>query len=129
MVALSVETKSFLEKNIRSAEELDILLHLRANSSQDWDSLRVAKALKLKPLVVSNILMRLSLLGLIGHQDFTGRAYHYRYSVHPKVKEKRLSEIAVAFEKARTDVIDLIFASQKQQLSAMANAFKFRKED
>ncbi len=128
MVALSTETRSFLDKNIQSVDELQVLLFLRSHSDSDWDGLRVAKQLTLKPLEACNILMRLHLQGLIGHQGHTGRYFHYRYSVHPKIKERRISELAEAFEKARTEIIDYIFANQ-QQLNAFADAFQFRKDD
>lgn len=126
---LSTGIQTFIDENIRCVEELEVLLVLRKHPEKDWDAVDVSHELKIDPISASNYLMGLYLKGLLGHQEHKGRFYSYRYRTVPKAKDKQLSELAAAFERARSEVVDYIFTSQRRQFRAFSEVFDLKKKD
>jgi len=124
-VPLSTEVKAFLEKNIRSPEELQVFLFLRARRDRDWDVVEVAEELGGDPVSISDNLMRLYLKGLLGHPENRERFYRYRYHPQP-AKDEVVAKVAEAFERARAEVNDFIFLKNRKQLVAFAEAFRVK---
>ena len=121
---LSSEIQNFINENIRSVEELEVLLALRKRPERDWDAVDVSHELRIDPISASNYLMGLYLKGLLSHQEHKGCFYSYRYRAVPEKKDKQLAELAMAFERARTDVVDYIFASQRRQFQSILESFR-----
>lgn len=129
VAVLSNEAQAFIDENIRSVDELEILLLLRKHPEKEWDAVDVAREIKIDPVSASNYLMGLYLKTLLGHQEHRGRFYSYRYRAHVKAKDKPLTELASAFERARSEVIDYIFTSQRRQFRAFSEVFDVKKKD
>jgi hypothetical protein len=112
---LSSEVKEFLEANIRSIEELEILFAIRSHRQHDWDAVEVARKFGFEPLVASNYLMALYLTGLLHHQPNKGRLSHYNYEPHPRGLEKRLDEVEEAFLKFPAAIIEYLQRNENQR--------------
>ncbi len=127
MASLAIDLRNFLKDNIRSVGELEVLLFLKRHSREEWDADAIAKAFRITKPDASHILMRLYLQGLINQERGAHPLHQYRYLPLTRATEKKISAIAMAFEQARTDVVDQIFTGQKAQLGAFSDAFLLRK--
>lgn len=74
-VALSSEVGTFIDENIASYEDLQILLLMHEHPGRNWNALDVAEQLRIDPLSASNHLMNLHAKGLVEHK--TGRGSFY----------------------------------------------------
>ena len=113
---LSKEIKGFIDANIRSLEDLEILLLVRSDPKRNWDALVVSRELSIDPILASNHLMALYLNGLIKHDEGRGQLTHFRYSVHQHPNEKQLSELEEIFSKHRSEVVEYIGSSRRHQI-------------
>lgn len=128
MPALSSEVKTFLEKHIRSVEELEVFLFLRNHRDKDWDVVEVAESVGGDPVSISDNLMRLYLKGLLGHPENRKSFYRYRYRVETAMDEEDVAKVASAYELARNEVVDFLFKKNRRQLEAFAEAFRVVKQ-
>lgn len=126
--ALSKEVKTFIDENISTFEDLQVLLLMHGRPGYKWDAAAVAEQLRIDPISASSHLMKLYARGLISHKTNKGILYDFEYSPHVGNKEHQISALAAAFERARTEVIDYIFLKSRGQLQSFADAFKVKKD-
>ena len=124
---LSKEIKEFIDANIRSVEDLEILLLVRSDPKHNWDALEVSSKLSIDPILASNHLMALYLNSLIKHDEGRGHLTHFRYNVHQHSNEKLLSELEQIFSKHRSEVVEYIGASRRHQIHASSETFGQKK--
>ena len=105
---LSNQMKEFLDKNISSYEDLQILLLLHSQSEKHWTALEVAEALRIEPLSAARHLKDLHTRGLLRHPERSGPLYDFQYRTFAETNEDQVYELAKAFETARWVIVDYI---------------------
>jgi predicted transcriptional regulator len=126
--ALSAEVKGFINENISSYEDLQVLLLLRDHTGRRVNVVDVAEYLRIEPISAAKHLMNLHSRGLVAHETTRGPYYDYEYLPYPEAQEKRISAVAAAFDRARGEVVDYIFKMNRGQLQSFADAFKVKKD-
>lgn len=123
-LAFSSEVKNFINDNITSYEDLQVLLLMHQHPGRNWDAADIAEHLRIEPLSASQHLMNLHQRGLIGHRDKKSPLYQYSYMRHPEPTESKICALAAAFDKARTEVVDYVY--KRSRLNSFADAFKLK---
>ncbi len=126
--ALSSDLKSFLDENISSQEDLQVLLLMHENAARTWDAVDVARRLGIDPFQASRHLIHLHHKGLVEQKARRGAFSDFQYVAQTEDRQKKISTLAAAFGKAKTDVVDYIFESNRGQLKSLAAAFQFKKD-
>ena len=126
--SLSTEVRTFIDENISSYEDLQVLLLMHDHPGRKWDASDIAEQLRIEPFSASQHLMKLCKKGLVAHKDSSGALYDFEYTPYPEAKEQHISALAMAFERARADVVDYIFKKSRTQFQSFADAFNFKKD-
>jgi hypothetical protein len=109
---LSKEIKAFIDSNIRTIEDLEILFLVRSDPKHDWDAVEIAHKIGINPILASNHLMSLYLNGLIHHEPEKGCLSHYHYTPYPRSKEKCVRELEEVFQESPSEVVEYIGQNQ-----------------
>lgn len=123
---LTRETIAFLRDHIRSVEQLDILLHLRAVAPRALDPHAIAGELRTSESSVTTRSKDLVTAGLLAQ---SGAAL--RYGPTSTELEAAVDAVAIAYAETRYTVIEQILARPADNVRLFADAFRFRgkKED
>jgi hypothetical protein len=122
--ALSPAVTQFLAEYIQSLEQLEILLLLRAGPDRLWSPADIYEVVRSSPSSVTKRLESFVALGFLTQES--GSAL-FRYAP-PDPLRAALDETAVAYQKWRIRVIEVIFAPEKDAVQNFADAFKVRKK-
>src|SRR3954468_22143581 len=101
---LSRDASRFLRENIRSMEDLKVLLLLRSRPGRSWEVKEVARLTNLDPDMASNHLVDLFARGLIEHDHQNGPLFKFIYKSKNKTDESLLFEISQSVAHARRQV-------------------------
>lgn len=121
------DVRQFILEKIDSVAQLEALLLLRGNPSDDWNVAAVAKRLYVEETQARTALTRSLEEKLLIVSPTEPRRYRYQ----PESPElgrmmDRLSEI---YAKHLVPVTNLIHSKPKSRVQEFADAFKFRKDD
>jgi len=121
------DVRQFILDKIDSVAQLEALLLLRANPSDDWDAAAVAKRLYVDEPQAGSALNR----SLEEKLLFTPSAEPRRYRYQPESPElgRMIDRVAEIYSKHLVPVTNLIHAKPKSRVQEFADAFKFRKDD
>lgn len=117
---LSILVTRFIEDNIQSVEQLEILILLAAHPEKTWTAESVSKELRSSPRSVERWLRQLSERRLITTENDS-------YGMHPDLKEL-VQQVSEAYATYRVSIIEMIFSRPQTRLQTLADAFKFRKD-
>ncbi len=104
----SQEAQLFLAECIQSAEDLEVLFLLRANSTKEWSAAEVQEHLRIEIIAAGKRLFSLHMNGLLAHPRSAGPLYRYRYHPVSEVLEKATEEIAKAYSDYRDAVVNYL---------------------
>lgn len=113
------DVRRFIAAHLDSVSVLEVLLLLRAAPGKPWTAEEVGRALVTKPIAAEGFLRHLRDHGLASEHDGA-----YRYAPH-----RTVDAVAECYASRRHTVIGLIFDRPDPAASALADAFRFRKED
>lgn len=121
--------QTFLSRNIRSVEQLEVLLFLREHQAQTYTATEVAAALYCHETSISRQLHALSVLGLCKRERREGGQAKFGY--HPSSQEQadQVAEVAQAYEQRRVAVIRYIAEGPMDNVLALGRAFRLRDEE
>jgi len=121
------DVRQFILDKIDSVAQLEALLLLRANPSDDWDAAAVAKRLYVDEPQAGSALNR----SLEEKLLFTPSAEPRRYRYQPESPElgRMIDRVAEIYSKHLVPVTNLIHSKPKSRVQEFADAFKFRKDD
>jgi hypothetical protein len=117
----------FINANIDSVEQLEILLLLRASGTKEWTAESIARELRINP---DSAGMRLAMMrgqGLLALVDEAGGTY--RYEPASADTDRVVRALADTYAQRRVSVITLIFSKPNDSIRTFADAFKIRKKD
>ena len=111
--------RRFIAAHLDSVSLLEVLLLLHAEPERRWGPEDVGRALVTKPRTAAGFLRHLRDHGLAAEHDGT-----FRYARHRSV-----DALAECYAARRHTVIGVIFDRPDPAASALADAFRFRRED
>ena len=115
------DVRDFILRHIDSVAQLEALLLLRANGSQDWDVARTAARLYAGEEEIRKVLSQLCADGLLSCKDSI-----YRYECLPNV-QPTVDRLAEVYRRHLIPVTN-IFHTKPRRIREFADAFKFRKD-
>ena len=113
------DVRRFIRAHLDSVSVLEVLLLLYADPQRTWSAEEVARAQTTKPQAAAGFLGQLRESGLASEHE--GR---FRYAPH-----RTVDAVAEFYAARRPTVIGLIFDRPDPAASALADAFRFRKDD
>ena len=121
------DVRQFILDKIDSVTQLEALLLLRANPSDDWDAAVVAKRLYVDEAHARTALSRSLEEKLLAISTTEPRRYRYQ----PEASElgRMMDRVAEIYTKHLVPVTNLIHSKPKSRVQEFADAFKFRKDD
>lgn len=123
---LPADVERFIRDNIRSVEELEILLLLFSNTSKEWTAAEVSQHLYRQINSVSahldSLRQRAFLMAIASSPP--------RYCFNSATTQyETIRNLDKAYKERKDTVIRLIFEAPSDNLRAFSNAFKFRRQD
>jgi hypothetical protein len=123
---LSPAVERFLDSFADSAEQLQIMLLMRAEPTREWTAGELAAAAFSVPQSVQVRLERLRALG------FAALASHdpprFRWAVPDEETARTVNEVELAYRTNRVAVVNRIYARPADPLRSFADAFKLRRD-
>ncbi len=119
---LTRETTAFLRDHIRSVEQLDVLLHLRAVAPRALDAHAIAAELRTSETSVTTRSKDLVTAGLLASTDGA-----LRYAPASPELAAAVDAVAAAYAETRYTVIEQILAKPADNIRLFADAFRFRR--
>jgi predicted transcriptional regulator len=115
--------RTFVNKNITSVEQIEVLLILLANPERSWNVNEISAILRSSPNSISSRLQVLEQRGLA--RSTAGAEYRYAASGRSHEMVEMLQE---EYGARRFSVIELVF-SRPDAARSFADAFRFKDED
>jgi hypothetical protein len=116
--------RQLIAQHIESVEQLEVLLHLRANSDRGWTADEIAQTLHIQPDSAGRRL-----------DDLCGRGFcavegdRYRYSPAVPAVDAVVGGLAQVYATHRVSVISLIFSKPTDTIQTFADAFRIRRDE
>jgi hypothetical protein len=121
------DVRQFIFDKIDSVAQLEALLLLRANPSDDWDAGAVAKRLYVdEPQARTALSRSLEEKFLVVS---TTEPRRYRYQPESLELGEMIDRVAEIYAKNLVPVTNLIHSKPRSRVQEFADAFKFRKDD
>jgi predicted transcriptional regulator of viral defense system len=115
--------RTFINKNISSVEQIEVLLILHANPERVWTIEEISAILRSSPNSIRSRLTALEERNLCNGLQEAG----YRYSAGGRLDEM-VETLAQEYAQRRFSVIELVF-SRPDAARSFADAFRLREED
>lgn len=121
------DLRRFVLTNIPSVPFLEALLLLRADPSQQWESVMLASRLYTRDRVAHALLEDLCTAGFV--QPCEAPATHcYRYQPANETLSERIDALADVYARQLVDVTNLIHSTLDRKAQQFADAFRLRKD-
>jgi hypothetical protein len=118
--------RHFLVQQVRSVEQLEVLVLLGAAPDREWTAAEVCDQLRSSVRSIEGRLGDLCAQGLLAATDReTGRAY--RYAPATEDARRLVEEAASLYKERRLAVINLIYEPPERDAVSFANAFKIKR--
>ena len=115
------DVRQFLVENIRSIEQLEILLLLRASSDRSWTAREVYQRVMTNETSVQESLGKLHDQRLVQVEDESD----YRFVSSAETHDV-LEKLASLYKEKPARIIYALYGPQRSELDAFAQAFKLR---
>lgn len=121
---LPEELERFIRKYVRSLSTLEILLLVHRTRGRSWTADEINRELRSSPQLVADVLARLE------HAEFVRRDENSRYHWEPSTPElqRLVSQLEDAQAAYPFSVVKTIYATQTEQIQALADAFKIKRD-
>ena len=123
---ITPDIERFIQDNIHSVEQLEILLLLVGTPRKEWSAVEISQKLYRQPDSVTERLEKLRDLALISVRQEAQLLYHYAPNIRQDAVIRGLDR---AYQVRKDAVINLIFNRPSDTLRAFSNAFRIRRED
>jgi hypothetical protein len=120
---LPPHVERFLVENVRSLEQLEILLLLHRAPERSWTAAEVAKELRIEPASAARRLEDLLVRGHAARAE--GEAFR---GDGPEALRSTIRDLAEAYETLRVTVIQVVYSRPAENIQLFADAFLIRKD-
>lgn len=127
MEPIPEKTFRFLEQNIDSVDQLELLRLLATDRDKEWSCATLAQAAQTHPHTIARhleILERRGLVGVVRQPDVT-----YRYGVRSPAVDSELTFLLRLYNERPVSIIRLIYTRNQSTWCRFAEALRLRKED
>ena len=125
--AIPEEVRQFVEKYIRSLDQLEVLLLVSALPDRQWSVEDVYNVVRSTPAAVSERLESLVSAGILSQ---AGQLPTYRYQPRTEAMARAISALSATYKLSRHRIVELIYApSSTDELKGFTEAFRFKKKD
>ena len=127
MPQLSQNVITFLDRNIDSAEQLEILLLLKRNPEKEWTAEEVSTELLTSVSSVGSRLADLHSRGVLSKQTRLNKPC-YKYRPQTPDLNRTITDVEKAYAKYRVRIISMIYSKPIDRIRTFADAFKVKDE-
>lgn len=124
---LPEDTKRFLEVNIDSLDQLEILRVLGEDPQKEWRAANLAREAQAAPQTIGTHLTVLQARGLLTLQTRDAELF-CRYGAANSELAERLARLLQVYRERPVTIIKLIYASARDPLRSFADAFRLKEE-
>jgi len=124
--AFSTELDSFIAAEIKSLEQLEILLLLSGNPHKWWSAKGVYDVIKSNPASVQDRLDEMVRRGMLKKDE--NREPRYQFSPVNEVVWKVVTELREAYKERSVKVVQAIYSKPADAVQEFARAFRVRKD-
>jgi hypothetical protein len=117
----------FMQENIESLEQLELLRVLSEDPSKEWELVSLGREAQADPQAATSHLAALSSRGLLTVIT-RGTETFYRHGCASPALDKMLSRLLQLYKERPVSTIRLVYAQATDRLRAFADAFRVRKE-
>jgi hypothetical protein len=121
------EVKRFVEANIDSVDQLEILRVLGENPEKEWSAASLAREVQTQAQTIGTHLAALHGRGLLVLVT-RGTDLFCRYGTGTPELESRMKHLLQVYRERPVTMINLVYARAKEVLKTFAEAFRFKKE-
>jgi hypothetical protein len=125
---LPEDVRRFLDENIESLEQLEILRVLAEEPGREWSAGELAAEIQAEPSAAASHMAALAARGLVATSARRGEAVARHGSRSPDLGD-RLARVLAAYRERPVTMIKLVYAKANERLRAFSDAFRLRKED
>jgi hypothetical protein len=122
------DVKRFLDANVETIEQLEILRILGEDRQREWPTGELAREVQAQPPVLRVHLTALHGRGLVALET-RGADLVCRYGPKTPELEAGLDRFLQAYRERPVTTINLVYARARDVLRTFADAFRIRKED
>lgn len=127
MDPLPEEVKHFLEANIDSVDQLEILRILGEDRQKEWSAAKMASEVQTQPQAIGSHLTALHARGLIVFETRDGDLF-CRYGPATPELEDRVNQLLQVYRERPVTMIKLVYVRAREVLKTFADAFRLKKE-
>jgi hypothetical protein len=124
---LPEEVKRFLEANIDSVDQLEILRVLGEDPQKEWHAPALAREVQSAPQSIDWHLAALNARGLLVLQK-RGSELFCRYGPNNPELAERTAQLLQVYRERPVTMIKLVYATARDPLKTFADAFRLKKE-
>ncbi|HWG44527.1 MAG TPA: hypothetical protein VN688_17240 [Gemmataceae bacterium] len=121
------EVKRFVEANIDSVDQLEILRILGENPEKEWNAVALAREVQTQAQTIGTHLAALQGRGLLVVMT-RGTDLFCRYGAGTPELENRMKQLLQVYRERPVTMINLVYARAKETLKTFAEAFRLKKE-
>lgn len=127
MDPLPEEVRVFLEANIDSVDQLEILRVLGEDRQKEWSAAGIAREVQVQPKAIGSHLTALHARGLM---VLTTRdtGLFCRYGPATPELEERMNRLLQVYRERPVTMIKLVYVRAREVLKTFADAFRLKKE-
>ena len=121
-----LELRQFIDRNIESIVQLEMLLLLRQDPNRGWDADQIAKSLYIPAEMSGALIADLSRRGFV--KPLAAAEAKYSYQPADAEADLLIGQLAKFYEERRVAVVSLIYSKPVNKVQTFADAFRLRKE-
>jgi hypothetical protein len=121
---LPADVRRFINTDISSVGQLEVLLLLRGAADKSWTAEQVARALVMLPSAAAGWLEQIAAGGLLAEDGST-----YRYAPPTNEVERTIDRLAESYARYRLVVVGLIFSKPSGGVADFPEAFRIRRRE
>lgn len=122
---MTEEIKALIRAHIRSIMQLEVLLHLHRSPERGWTAEEINRELRSSLDATGEHLRALCASGLV--QEEPGKPSRFRYAPSRAEDHECVVALAVLFKERFHMVAEIIYAPERKNVQAFADAFKIKK--
>jgi DNA-binding MarR family transcriptional regulator len=126
-IPISDEILQFIDANVESIEQLEILRILGEDEARSWRTAELAHATQVQPAALAKHLSALEQRGLVRLQQSEAETVS-QLSPRTKSVAESLQKLLRAYREHPVTVIRCVYYRADDRLRAFSDAFRFRKE-
>lgn len=126
--ALPSDVRQLLKEQIRSIEQLEILLLLRDAPDRSWTASEVYQKTRSSERSVIQTLEGLAKRGLLAGTEEGGPPSRFRFGPQTQALRDTIDRLAQLYAERRVRIVEAIYSERVSEVDEFAKAFRLRKD-